>query len=205
MLRVCYNNGIFLGNLSFTKGFLVFSDRSVLKIGEVNMDINYVIEKLSSNSEVFRNLFNGISVDQINWRPADNKWCMLEIACHLVDEECEDFRQRVEYTLLKADQQWPAIDPKGWVKSRDYQSRDFNKTVQKFICEREKSIQWLQDLEDVDWGNGYFHPTMGLLSAKLLLFNWLAHDFFHIRQINRYNYEYLNEQTDESLEYAGNW
>ena len=130
---------------------------------------------------------------------------MLEIACHLVDEEVEDFRLRVEYTLLKPGEKWPAIDPEGWVKSREYSTRDYKQTIEKFIYEREKSIQWLKDLENVNWDNKYTHPEFGSMSAKMILFNWLAHDFFHIRQINRYNFEYLDQKTSESLKYAGNW
>lgn len=169
------------------------------------MDTNSVINMLSSNKKVFKNMFAGMCEDLINWRPAKNKWDILEIACHLVDEECDDFRHRIEITLLRPGAKWPGIDPQGWVESRNYQARDFIQTVETFISEREKSIQWLSSLEKVNWENTYIHPKMGLMSARLLLINWLAHDYFHIRQINRYNFEYLDQQTSESLTYAGTW
>lgn len=169
------------------------------------MDIKFAIDKLSANKKVFEALLKGVTEDQINWRPLENKWTVLEIACHLADEEREDFRQRIEYTLLKAGQAWPPIDPEGWVKSREYQKRSFNVTIEEFTREREKSIHWLRGLDSVNWDNEYLHPQIGAMSAKLLLFNWLAHDYFHIRQINRYNFEFLDQQTKEQLKYAGKW
>jgi hypothetical protein len=45
-----------------------------------------------------------------------------------------------------------------------------------------------------------------VIRAGDLLCSWLAHDFIHIRQINRLHYEYeANTCTDFSTAYAGNW
>jgi hypothetical protein len=38
-----------------------------------------------------------------------------------------------------------------------------------------------------------------------LISNWLAHDYLHIRQINRYCYEMLQQNTRQNLKYAGDW
>jgi hypothetical protein len=35
--------------------------------------------------------------------------------------------------------------------------------------------------------------------------NWLAHDYHHIRQVNRRLYEYLQFKSKANLAYAGNW
>jgi hypothetical protein len=49
------------------------------------------------------------------------------------------------------------------------------------------------------------HPELGMLRAKIFLANWLAHDYLHIRQIIRYQFEYLKVKTEVDLNYAGNW
>lgn len=43
------------------------------------------------------------------------------------------------------------------------------------------------------------------MSAKLFLTNWLAHDYLHIRQVNRMRYLYLKTQTGIPLDYAGDY
>jgi hypothetical protein len=44
------------------------------------------------------------------------------------------------------------------------------------------------------------------MRAGDLAASWLAHDFIHIRQINRLHYEYLTAIKGEfSTDYAGKW
>jgi len=170
------------------------------------MDIEYIINKLTGNKPVFEHLLKNVSSKQIHWRPGENKWCFLEIVCHLIDEEREDFKQRLSFTLFKPKETWPPIDPKGWVKTREYMKQDFNSMVQQFMAERIHSIDWLHSLEDVNWDSEYIHPIIGKFTGDQILANWLAHDNLHIRQINRMNYQYLREISGNiNLEYAGVW
>jgi len=170
------------------------------------MEIKSIISKLDKNSSVFKSLFINILVDQIHWKPNENKWSMLEIACHLLDEEKEDFRQRIDFTLHKPGESWPSIDPQEWVKLRNYAGNDFEETVSAFLKERKKSIKWLKNLQNTNWATSYNHPTAGPVLAEQLLVNWLAHDLLHIRQITAMNYLYLKEKSKPlKLDYAGKW
>ena len=169
------------------------------------MAINQIIKQLDSNQEVFKNLLINKTKEEYLWRPQPKKWCLIEIVCHLIDEECEDFRTRVKCVLENPLKELPKIDPEGWVLERDYISQNYEQKVTDFINERKKSIIWLNSLENANWGNEFMHQTRGAMSAKLFLINWLAHDYLHIRQIIRYQYEFLKEQTHIDLQYAGNW
>lgn len=170
------------------------------------MDLNIIIAKLADNKDVFSALLKSTHNQQSNWRPALEKWSFLEVACHLLDEEREDFRQRIDFTLHKQGEKWPPIDPQGWVKSRQYADQDYHSTTEMFISERQKSIDWLQSLKNPDWSNSYTHPQAGVMTAKQMLANWLAHDYLHIRQLNRMNYLFLREISQPlSLDYAGDW
>ena len=170
------------------------------------MDIDFMINKLTGNKSVFEHLLKNISKEQIYWRPAKDKWCFLEVVCHLVDEEQEDFKQRLSFTLNKPEETWPPIDPDGWVKLRKYIKQDYNAMVQKFLAERIHSIDWLHSLKKANWDNEYVHSIIGTFTAKQILANWLAHDLLHIRQINRMNYQYLVEISGNiNIEYAGVW
>ena len=70
---------------------------------------------------------------------------------HLVDEEREDFRVRVDYILHHPGLPWPPINPKGWVTERLYNQRDLVQSVDDFLKERRKSLAWLKELDDPDW------------------------------------------------------
>jgi hypothetical protein len=169
------------------------------------MLLQTIIENLERNKTVFKDLLSGLSKEEYSWKPQPDKWCMLEVICHLYDEEREDFRARVKHTLEKASGSWPTIDPPGWVISRKYMEQDYKKKIREFMEERDKSIEWLKSLKNPNWDNAYIHPKVGPVTAKLLLSNWLAHDYLHIRQITKLKYDHLKQLSGEKLDYAGNW
>lgn len=165
---------------------------------------NFVIE-LSKNKNVFGTLLNDTTKKDYLWKQTQDKWCLLEIVCHLYDEECEDFPKRLKSVLENPEKPFSPIDPVGWVKERDYISQNFEDKVNSFISERENTLSWLSNLTSPKWGNTYQHPSIGPMSAKMILSNWLAHDYLHIRQIIKLKYDYLKCNSEQKLEYAGNW
>lgn len=170
------------------------------------MDASFIIAQLSANHDVFKELLlSGVSVGMIRWKSGPEKWCLLEIACHLADEEVEDFRTRVSCTLENPVRTPPPIDPEGWVTSRKYLSQDFEETVNRLLEERRRSVEWLKTLEDPDWDNHWEHPKLGPMSAGFFLSNWLAHDYLHMRQIIALKFAYLQATSGLPTDYAGSW
>ncbi len=165
----------------------------------------YAVRELALNRELFRQMLTDVPRAEYLWKPRPESWCMLEILCHLHDEEREDFRARVKHVLEGREGPPPSIDPQGWVKARDYLGQDFESMLKMFLEERDKSLAWLGSLEDPSWDNVYVHPKLGAFSARKFLANWLAHDLLHLRQITRLRYDYLAVQSGEDLGYAGTW
>jgi hypothetical protein len=74
------------------------------------------------------------------------------------------------------------------------------------MTRRARSLRWLEGLDQPDWSRVYEHPTAGPLLAGAVLTSWLAHDFIHVRQLNRLHRQYLAaELSDYPLDYAGHW
>jgi hypothetical protein len=169
------------------------------------MQQQYIIDELKRNINVFDTLLAGISPEQYKWRSEEAKWCLLEIVCHLYDEEQLDFKQRLKHILNTPDEPMEPIDPPAWVNAHKYMEQDFQLSLEKFKQERHLSITWLNELGDAAWNNVYQHPKLGKLSATMMLSNWLAHDLLHIRQIVATKYKYLQSITGEDLSYAGGW
>lgn len=164
-----------------------------------------IITGLINNKTTIESLFSNVSEEQQIWKPKSDKWCMLEIICHLVDEEIEDFRTRARVQLETPGKHPHAIDPVGWVKSRNYMEQDYSQKLSQFLEEREASIAWLQNLDSPNWDNYYTHPKFGDLSAGFFLTNWLAHDYLHIRQVTKLKYDYLSTLSNSKYRYAGIW
>lgn len=169
------------------------------------MDYTYLFDSLESNKGVFENLLLNLDKELYLWRPHSEHWCLLEIVCHLYDEEQEDFRTRTKTMLENPGTNPPSINPAEWIKSRKYIERNYDIMVHKFLDQRDQSISWLRSLDNPQWDNFYEHPSLDKLSAHHFVSNWLAHDYLHIRQIIRLKYNYLKQLSGETLEYAGNW
>lgn len=167
--------------------------------------MNFVIAQLEKNKTVFQNLLKVENEELIVWKQAPEKWCLLEIACHLLDEEIYDFRFRTQWVLDKPNQTPPPIDPIDWVTKHNYINQDYLTMANKLLDEREKSITWLRSLKNPKWNLSYKHSKLGTLTAKHFLTNWLAHDYLHMKQILKLKYDYVKYKSDENLDYAGIW
>ncbi len=164
-----------------------------------------IAARLAANAEVFRHLLADVSPEQARWKPAPEKWSLLEVINHLADEERDDFRTRLQRTLHHPEQGWPPIDPERWAVDRQYNSRDLAVSLADFLEERTRSLAWLRGLSKPDFASAHHHK-LGTITAGDLLSSWLAHDFIHIRQMTRLHYEYLASARGAStLRYAGPW
>jgi len=150
-----------------------------------------LIENLRRTGRSLLQHYDAITPDEVRWKEAAGKWSLLEILCHLVDEERDDFRKRVSLTLESPEKDWPPIDPEGWARERDYNECDLAEMFAAFEKERSASLEWLDGLADVDWSTEHVHPKFGGMKAGDLLASWAAHDLLHLRQIANTRVEYI--------------
>jgi hypothetical protein len=170
------------------------------------MKIAFAINQLRAGGAAFAALFDGWSDEEARWRPDPASWSLLEVACHLLDEEREDFRQRLDLTLHAPATEWPPIDPAGWVTARAYNSRDLATVVAELQAERQASLTWLEGLRAPDLEQFRRHPQGFTLRAGDLLAAWVAHDSLHLRQLNELRYALIARRAAPySVEYAGEW
>ena len=67
-----------------------------------------IIHQLESNRLVFQSLLSGRNKEEYTFKPDNESWSILEILCHLIDEEREDFKTRIRNTLDTPLKQPPA-------------------------------------------------------------------------------------------------
>lgn len=172
------------------------------------MNTHTILNRLTHTPAAVAALCAGLTPDQSRVRGPAGQWSVLEIVCHLCDEETLDFRARIEATLRDPAAPWPGIDPEGWVNRHDYASRDLSERLAYFAREREASITWLRSLRDPAWSSVYQHPKHGPVAAGTLLVSWVAHDALHVRQIAKRLYELATREGEPqgfTTRYAGEW
>ncbi|MFO7655268.1 MAG: DinB family protein [Candidatus Krumholzibacteriia bacterium] len=174
--------------------------------GGTTLNRIHLVERLEINADAVRDLVRGVGPQQARWRPSAQQWSLLEVICHLRDEEKDDFRARIEATLFRPDEPWTPIDPRSWPKSRKYHQQDLGEALHAFMGQRCRSVGWLRGLGETDWTRAHHHPQFGPLRAGDLLVSWVAHDYLHLRQLTRLHYLYNLERAGGfQAGYAGEW
>lgn len=170
------------------------------------MDVTRLCETLANQADVIASLTADIDDASAQLVCKAGEWTMLEVMCHLYDEEREDFRVRVMQTLTQPETPLAGIDPEGWVVSRGYAQRAFGEMRGRFLAERAQSIGQLYRLEGVDWRTPLNHPRLRELTAEQVAWAWVAHDLLHIRQLTELRYlVYQRQTTPYGYGYAGDW
>ena len=169
------------------------------------MKFETLYQELKHSTGIIRALLVGITQEEAQVKPDERSWSMLEVVCHLYDEEREDFREHLDFILHRQNEEWHGIDPEGWVTERNYNQQDFASMQRKFFSEREESLEWLKKLSSADWDTTYI-SEFGSMKAGDMLASWVAHDNLHIRQLvelRRMRIEAITEPY--RIEYAGDW
>ncbi len=177
------------------------------------MEFNTLYQELRNSTEMIRALLAGVEPEAARLKPSGESWSILEVVCHLYDEEREDFREHLDFILsasLKAGlhrpkEEWHAIDPEGWVTKRNYNEKNFAEMQEKFFAEREQSLAWLKGLQSPDWEKTYTTEYRTIRAGEMFAC-WVAHDNLHIRQLVELRRMRLENITKPyNLEYAGDW
>ena len=169
------------------------------------MDVQNFSDQMASHAQAITHLASGVSDEQARWKPDAGSWSILEVINHLLDEERLDFRVRLEIILRGAGEDWPPINPQGWVTERAYNQRDLAESLASFLAEREKSLQWLASLGQPDFSI-LCRTAFGEMAAGDMFAAWVAHDLLHLRQLVELHYAYTVQAVQPySPLYAGDW
>ncbi len=168
------------------------------------MNLKDFTKQMSDSAYAIEQILKNVTQEQSEWKPSAQEWSILEVVNHLYDEEIADFRERLDMVLHHSVEIWKPNNPEAWVKDRNYNKRDLDKSIANFLNERNKSIAWLLRLSSPDWNSFHEHPNYSKLYAGDLLNSWLTHDYLHLRQIINLKIKQITESAKPfSIKYAG--
>jgi hypothetical protein len=169
------------------------------------MKYEILYQELATSTEMIRALIKDIGQEQAHVKPDAESWSILEVICHLHDEEQEDFREHLDFILHRQNEEYHVIDPQGWITGRKYNERNLLEMKEKFFAERAKSLEWLKTLSGADWETTYTSQYRSMTAGEMFAC-WVAHDNLHIRQLvelRRLHIERITKPYD--IQYAGDW
>jgi hypothetical protein len=172
-----------------------------------SLDAHALRDRLGAFPAALRAAAYTVSAEDARWKPAPEHWSILEVCCHLLDEEREDFAVRIASTLRDPTAPWPRLELEGIAEKRRYNEQDLAAALDAFAARRADNIAWLDSvLGDADFTKSFQHPKFGPLHAGMLLASWTAHDALHLRQIARRLHGLAARDAGPyGVQYAGEW
>lgn len=170
------------------------------------MTHTHLRDRLANGGEAISRLLETLAPGEERWKPDAGRWSLVEIVNHLADEEANDFRARLRSVVEDPGRDWSFFNPSDGVEDGSYATRDFDESVARWRKERAASLAWLDGLDAIDPAVRYAgaRAKEARVSAGDLMSSWIAHDYFHLRQIARLRWDYLaSEEVAYSPGYAG--
>lgn len=169
------------------------------------MNLEHFAARMENHARTVQTMVQNVTDEQARWNPNPESWSVLEVVNHLYDEERLDFRVRLDIILHRPGQEWPPIDPEGWVKDRRYNERDLKESLRNFLGARQASLDWLKTLSPPKWDAVYEAPW-GPMTAGDMFAAWVAHDLLHLRQLVELQWAYTTQELRPyRVRYAGPW
>ncbi len=121
-----------------------------------------------------------------SWHPADGEWCVNEVVGHLIEADRRGFAGRIRRILAAA----PASEPEeqGWdqpsvAAARGDCARPAAALVEDLRASRAEAVALVRSLRPADLDRAAIHRTVGRVTVRELLNEWVFHDRNHLRQL----------------------
>ena len=93
-------------------------------------NIQILVEQLARNQHTLQHMLSNRTSKEYKWKKQKEKWCLLEIVCHLCDEEQFDFRARIQHIFNSPKTEPPSFNPLAWVTDHNYMGQNYEQKIQ---------------------------------------------------------------------------
>lgn len=117
------------------------------------------------------------------WHAAPGAWCVNETLGHMIEAERRGFAGRIRRTLAADTPSEPDWDQVGVARARQDCAREPAAIAAEFAALRSESVALVEGLDAAALDRACIHKTVGRLTVRDLLHEWVHHDRNHIGQI----------------------
>jgi hypothetical protein len=121
--------------------------------------------------------------EQMQWKPAMDRWSISEVLAHLADAEVVAFRERVRLMMEKNNPPIEGYDQNAAYAAGKYSSQKGREALKLFCHERDRSLSFLRYVSPAVLARKGQHAKIGPITVAQIMNEWAFHDLGHIRQI----------------------
>lgn len=120
--------------------------------------------------------------EQLQWKPAMDRWSISEVLAHLAETEVICFRERIRSMIERDNPPIESYDQNAAYAGGNYSGKG-RENLKKFCHERDRSLSFLRYGSASILARKGQHSKLGTITVGHLMNEWAFHDLGHIRQI----------------------
>jgi hypothetical protein len=146
---------------------------------------SYLVDALRAAPTVFEALLHDCTQELAQAaRGGDEGWSVLEIICHLRDNE-ERVLERMRLMRDGVDPFIAAYDQEQWARERNYAADNLREALAAFRRYRASHVAELLALPPADWERTGRHAERGRITIAIQTLRVVCHDAIHAAQLAR--------------------
>ena len=136
---------------------------------------------LTQTPGILSGLLAAATREQMDWKPAPDRWSITMVLAHLADVEVEGFRNRFRAMIEQEAPLLPDYDQLALFRSGV--AFDAPQQLAAFVARREETLVLLKGLPEQALERSGRHEELGTITVGHLLNEFALHDLGHIRQV----------------------
>ena len=142
-----------------------------------------LIDKYLEGPELLRRAIAGLSAEQLDARPIENKWTIREVVCHIADFE-PIYADRMKRVIAEEEPPLQGGDPSLFVARLAYAQRDVAEELELIEVTRRQMARILRAVGPEAFQRKGIHSKAGPLTLEILLQRITGHIPHHIKFID---------------------
>lgn len=140
-------------------------------------------EQLELTPTILASLLTGLTDEQMDWKPAPERFSITEVLTHLAHTEHHAYRVKYEAFAQQEAPLLEAYDTDGLVERGEYAGKPWRESWAEFKARREENLAFLRSLPAEYASRSGHHSKVGTIRLSELLNECSYHDLGHIRQV----------------------
>lgn len=138
------------------------------------------IGRLSATPQRAAEVADGLSEDQLSWKPTPELFSVRESVLHLRDIDIDGYEQRVRLILSEESPILPDVNGGQLARERNYNAQPVQPALADLARSRAASVQRLSACSEAELERSAEMQGVGRITLRRLLELWMQHDAEHL-------------------------
>lgn len=155
-----------------------------------------ILERFRRGGELLAMATTGVAGPELDFKPAENKWSVRQIVCHLADSEVVT-AMRLRLIAAEDNPTLGAYDQEAWAKNLDYGKRKLSQAIETCRRLRMENYELVKDLPESAFYRTGHHVERGTVSLLDQVRGNTEHLENHVRQIQSVRAAYREHRAKQ--------